>query len=120
MRAGVNVRETNILKKDIIKRRMIRMATKSKNKHTKSNFKKNLRNMSPDEMKKTYNDLKIEYAKVYGNPVRGQGGLGKDAMKPRNIRKQIAQLLTIARERGVEVGSVWNMKKDKANLKLRI
>jgi ribosomal protein L29 len=86
-------------------------------KHTRNDFKKRCRKADKEELLRIYNELKFEYGKIKGQPIRKKGGLGKEAGKMRVLRRQTAQLLTIARERGI---FVRDSDKDIARLRLRI
>jgi ribosomal protein L29 len=86
-------------------------------KFSKGKFRKKISEASKNDLIRMYNELKTEYAKVAGQPVRFKGGLGKEAGKMKIVRRQIAQLLTIARERGI---SIQDREKDIARLRLRI
>ena len=87
-------------------------------KHTKSNFKKKMRKAEPKDLMRTYNELKSEYAYLKAKTAGGHP-LEKESGLPRIIRKQIAILLTIARERGIHLDK-HAVAKDKARFKWRI
>lgn len=66
-----------------------------------SKFKKRLRNASKEEMLGIFEELKMRNSRAMADPNRPRGGLEEMTMVHRNATKQIAQLLTIAKERGI-------------------
>ena len=60
-----------------------------------------LREMSDEELIKRLDDLRHEYRKL--KTVAVGGGPSKNYAQFRNIRREIARILTILRERGVRL-----------------
>ena len=58
-----------------------------------------LRNQDPDKLRQTLFDLRSELSKLRGNAERGL--VQKDIGKVRRVRKDIAKVLTVMREKGV-------------------
>jgi len=58
-----------------------------------------LRQQEPDKLRQTLFDLRAEYSKLEGNKERGL--VQKDVGKVRRVRRDIARVLTIMREKGV-------------------
>jgi len=62
---------------------------------------KKLREMSNEELVERLNDLRHEYRKL--KTVAVGGGPSRNYAQFRNIRREIARILTILRERGVKI-----------------
>lgn len=58
-----------------------------------------LRQQEPDKLRQTLFDLRAELSKLAGNKERGL--VQKDVGKVRRVRRDIARVLTIMREKGV-------------------
>jgi ribosomal protein L29 len=60
---------------------------------------KDLRQQEPEKLRRTLFDLRAELSKLAGNAERGL--VQKDVGKVRRVRRDIARVLTIMREKGV-------------------
>jgi ribosomal protein L29 len=60
---------------------------------------KELRQQEPDKLRQTLFDLRAELSKLAGNKERGL--VQKDVGKVRRVRRDIARVLTVMREKGV-------------------
>jgi ribosomal protein L29 len=58
-----------------------------------------LRQQEPDKLRQTLFDLRAELSKLSGNKERGL--VQKDVGKVRRVRRDIARVLTVMREKGV-------------------
>lgn len=58
-----------------------------------------LRQQEAEKLRQTLFDLRSEYSKLEGNKERGL--IQKDVGKVRRVRRDIARVLTIMREKGV-------------------
>lgn len=58
-----------------------------------------LRQQEAEKLRQTLFDLRAEYSKLEGNKERGL--IQKDVGKVRRVRRDIARVLTIMREKGV-------------------
>ena len=58
-----------------------------------------LRQQEPDKLRQTLFDLRAELSKLAGNKERGL--VQKDVGKVRRVRRDIARVLTVMREKGV-------------------
>lgn len=58
-----------------------------------------LRQQEPDKLRQTLFDLRAELSKLAGNKERGL--VQKDVGKVRRVRRDVARVLTIMREKGV-------------------
>jgi len=60
---------------------------------------KDLRNQDPDKLRQTLYDLRSELSKLAGGAERGI--VKKDVGKIRRIKRGIAKILTVMREKGI-------------------
>ncbi|HYB45416.1 MAG TPA: 50S ribosomal protein L29 [Nitrososphaerales archaeon] len=58
-----------------------------------------LRQQDPDKLRQTLFDLRAELSKLAGNKERGL--VQKDVGKVRRVRRDVARVLTVMREKGV-------------------
>ena len=84
-------------------------------KYTDAKFKKALKKAKPEQFYNMYSELYLELMKLRAKPERFRGGLLEQTCMIKKLRRQIAQLLTVARQRGIYI-----KKDDIARLKARI